>query len=157
MNAELVGKIEALGYLTCTQTGAHGATAVRYRRAEHGGTWGVLVWQDGKLIFSWVVTREGFREVGVQALLPFLAGPEELAEHQRRRRAANDKAAATRWLTGILEPLITPRLIELKATPDVPERWYAGGLVCDGKRISAFLKKIEKGEARGDERDRAGG
>lgn len=157
MNEALKQQIEALGYITHVQHGAHAAVALRYRRAEPGGTWGVLVWQAGQLVFSWAVTRDGFRETGVQALLPLLAGPEAVAEYAAKRKAANDKAAATQWLTGILEPLITPVLRERLALEDFPREWLAGGLVCDGKRIASFVKKIEKGEASADGRDRAGG
>ena len=113
-----------------------------------GGAW--------KLEFCQAVSEGGFKALGVESLLPYLEGEIAYGEYLRKRAETNEKAAATRALTAIFEPLITPVLRELLAA-GVPRAWLAGGLVCDGKRITVFLKKIDKGEEQGDGADRAGG
>lgn len=155
---KMLAAVEELGFVGVLQAGEHDAVALRYRRPEHGGVWGVAVWRGETLIFCWVVTPGGFVEKGAESLLPFLAGPAAQAQYEARRAETNARAAATRALTAELKAALLPRLAEMMAAePPVPREWLAGGLTCDGKRVARFVDAIDKGRNDHAGRDRAAG
>lgn len=151
---KMLAAVQALGYVGVLQEGA-GAVALRCRRPEPGGMWAVMVWQDEKLVFCWVVTPAGFVEKSVTSVLPYLEGEAATARHAEKRAETVAKSAATRALTAeYRDGPIGVRIGELRAA-GVAVEWVAGGLIGDVKIIRKLAEKWTGEEH--DERDRAGG